>query len=160
MFQLLSQVAGRSGRAEKQGMVYFQTWQPDHPAIQAAREHDYKRFARTELSYRKALNYPPYSKLINFTFKGSSEENVQEVAEIFTENIFEEVEVHRVLGPSPLAISRMQNEFRWETLLKEKNEMEAEEIEELLERVFERFENQKPAGAHGVRINVNVDAIT
>ncbi len=158
MYQLLSQVAGRSGRADKPGVVYFQTWQPDHPAVQAAREHDYKGFARTELKYRKVLDYPPYSRLLSFMFKGSSEDRVERVAEAFTETLFEAGLDCPVLGPSPLAISRMKNEFRWETIVKIDTSWDAGQIEDMLDRVFESYEADKPSGASEVRITVNVDA--
>mgnify|MGYP000524838884 CR=1 FL=1 len=159
MYQLLSQVAGRSGRADKPGVVYFQTWQPDHPAVQSAREHDYKGFARTELQYRKMLEYPPYSRLISFIFKGSKEYRVQQVATAFTHALEDEAGGFPVLGPSPLTISRMKNEFRWETITKIDTSWQADQIEQMLDRIFEKYDQQKPEGATEVRITVNVDAM-
>ncbi|GAA5521941.1 primosomal protein N' [Aliifodinibius salicampi] len=160
MYQLLSQVAGRSGRAEKKGRVFFQTWQPDHPAIKTARKHDYKSFARQELAYRKMLEYPPYSRIIRFTFKGKRDTRVRRVAYAFTESLTEVLgNMEAVLGPSPAAIARMQNFYRWESLLKIKPSNGASAIERLIDQTFERYENRKPKGASSVRINVNVDAL-
>ena len=119
MYQLLSQVAGRSGRAEKEGAVFFQTWQPDHPAIELAKEHDYKSFARQELAYRKMLQYPPYSRIIRFVFKGKQENRVRMVASTFTESLTEVLgSFDSVLGPTPSAITKMQNFYRWESFIK------------------------------------------
>lgn len=160
MYQLLSQVAGRSGRAEKEGHVFFQTWQPDHPALQAAKKHDYKAFAKRELSYRKMLNYPPYARIIQFVFKSRHEKRVQQVARIFTESIIEIVGgFESVLGPAPAAIAKMQKYYRWETMLKINPANGARAIEHLLDQVFNRYDDQKPEGASTVRINVNVDAL-
>lgn len=160
MFQLLSQVAGRSGRAGKEGVVYFQTWQPDHPAIQTAQKHHYKAFARQELSYRKTLQYPPYSRLIRFIFKGKQEYRVQKVAETFTESLTEILgSFDAVLGPSPAAIMKMQNFYRWESFIKIAPSNGAGAIEQVIDRTFKHYDNRKPEGASSVRINVNVDAL-
>lgn len=160
MYQLLSQVAGRSGRADKEGKVFFQTWQPDHPAIQKAREHDYKSFARQELAYRKMLQYPPYSRIIRFVFKGKQENMVQRVATCFTDCVTEILGgMDAVLGPSPAAIAKMQNFYRWEAFIKIDPSNGASAIEQMLDKAFGLFDQRKPKGASSVRINVNVDAL-
>jgi len=160
MYQLLSQVAGRSGRADKEGKVFFQTWQPDHPAIQQAKNHDYKSFARQELAYRKMLQYPPYSRIIRFVFKGEQEGRVRRVAETYTDCLTEVLgSFDSVLGPSPAAISKMQNFYRWESFIKINPTNGASAIEQMLDRTFDLFDNRKPKGASSVRINVNVDAL-
>jgi primosomal protein N' (replication factor Y) len=160
MFQLLSQVAGRSGRSGKEGIVYFQTWQPDHPAIQTAKEHHFKAFARHELAYRKMLQYPPYSRIVRFIFKGKYEHRVQSVATIFTESLCKILgNTDFVLGPSPAAIAKMQNFYRWESFIKVDPSNGATAIEQLIDKTFQRYEQRKPKGASSVRINVNVDAL-
>jgi primosomal protein N' (replication factor Y) len=160
MYQLLSQVAGRSGRADKEGKVFFQTWQPDHPAIKLARQHDYKAFARHELAHRKMLQYPPYSRIIRFVFKGKKKRRVQQVSEIFTGCLTEILGgFESVLGPSPAAIAKMQNFFRWESFIKINPSNGAGAIEQMLDKTFELYDQRKPKGASSVRINVNVDAL-
>jgi primosomal protein N' (replication factor Y) len=160
MYQLLSQVAGRSGRAEKEGKVYFQTWQADHPALQAAKNHNYKEFARRELAFRKTLKYPPYSRIIRFTFKGKHERRVQRVGEVFTGCLVDRVGgFDSVLGPSPSAVSKVQQYYRWETLLKIDPTNGAKAIERLLDKTFKDYDSNKPDKATSVRINVNVDAL-
>ncbi|MDZ7716844.1 MAG: primosomal protein N' [Balneolaceae bacterium] len=160
MYQLLSQVAGRSGRAEKSGKVFFQTWQPDHPALETAKNHDYKAFARKELAFRKKLTYPPYSRIIRFTFKGKQERRVQQVAEVFTEVLINQVGgMDSVLGPSPAAIAKVQQFYRWETLLKIDPSNGAGVIERLLDETMEAYDRKKPNNSSSVRININVDAL-
>ena len=160
MYQLLSQVAGRSGRADKEGKVYFQTWQADHPALKAAKNHDYKEFARRELAFRRTLKYPPYSRIIRFAFKGKREHRVRQVAEVFTGILIEQVGgFDSVLGPSPSAVSKVQKFFRWETLLKIDPTNGAKAIEHLLDKTFADYDEKKPDKSTSVRINVNVDAL-
>ena len=159
LFQLLAQVAGRSGRSSKSGNVFFQTWQPDHPAIQTARQHNYRSFAKNELAYRKSLSYPPFSRLIRFTFKGKKEGRVQTVAGVYTGILADLLGMEPVLGPSPAVIPRVQKFYLWESMIKIDPSNGAAAIERLLDRAFERYDKKKPRGASSVRINVNVDAL-
>jgi primosomal protein N' (replication factor Y) len=159
MYQLLSQVAGRSGRAEKAGRVYFQSWQSDHYAIQCAKEHDHQRFARHEMSQRKMLDYPPYTRLINFQFKAKDGQRVAKIAHAFTNCLRAIAGSRPVLGPSPSTIIKMQGWFRWECLVKMENDASAAFIEHFLDVLFKRYQSEKPKGASSVRINVNVDAL-
>ncbi len=79
-FQLVTQVAGRTGRGESGGRVLVQTFSPDHPAIRAAVRHDYAMFARQELPIREALLYPPYSEMARIIVRGPESAPTQEFA--------------------------------------------------------------------------------
>ncbi len=70
-FQLLTQVAGRAGRADKEGEVLIQTYNPNHYAIAFAKEQDYEGFYRYEMDIRKNLGYPPYYFTVGLTFRTS-----------------------------------------------------------------------------------------
>jgi primosomal protein N' (replication factor Y) (superfamily II helicase) len=159
MYQLLSQVAGRAGRAEKPGVVYVQTWKPDHPAIQCARTHDFKAFVKYELANRKMLLFPPYSRMIVFQFRSPSWSKVQMVADKFCDAMRLEVGDDLVLGPSPSMIEWMHGQFQWEAHIKLKTTYNASIIERLLNSIFKRYETIKPKGGSSVRINVDVDAV-
>lgn len=159
MFQLLSQVAGRAGRAEKPGIVYVQTWKPDHPAVECAQTHDFKSFARQELADREMLEFPPYSRMIVFQFKSKSIGKVQLVADRFCEAMRKVTGESSVMGPSPSVIEWMNGQYQWEANIKLKRSYNAHVIEELLNRIFEKYESIKPKGASSVRINVDVDAV-
>lgn len=159
MFQLLSQVAGRAGRAEKPGVVYVQTWKPDHPAIESARTHDFKAFAKQELANRQMLSFPPYSRMIVFHFKSKSISKVQLVADRFCDAMREVAGENAVMGPSPSVIEWMNGQYQWEANIKLKRSYNAHVIEELLNRIFATYDSVKPKGASAVRINVDVDAV-
>jgi primosomal protein N' (replication factor Y) len=117
-FQLLTQVAGRAGRGEKPGEVYIQTCRPKHYAIRAAALHDYDAFYAEEIAHREGAGYPPFRRMANFLLESDDPLEVERqsvalrrmVAEAITAHNFQGVEV---LGPSPAAIQRVQNKYRW-----------------------------------------------
>lgn len=86
-FQLVTQVAGRTGRGERGGRVLVQTFAPDHPAIQAAVQHDYIRFAAQELPLRKLHRYPPATQLVRIVLRGESLQQLTLFANQLTEQI-------------------------------------------------------------------------
>jgi primosomal protein N' (replication factor Y) len=157
MFQLLTQVAGRAGRAEKKGVVYLQTRMPNHPSLKFASKHDYEGFANLEMEQRKELNYPPFSRLIQFQFKSSDTQKVSEVAEVFTSVASQLLKDQQVLGPAPATIYKLYDDFRWESFIKLDLAYGPKSIEKALARIFEVYEKVRPTGATSVRINVNVD---
>jgi primosomal protein N' (replication factor Y) len=159
MFQLLSQVAGRAGRAEKPGVVYVQTWKPEHPAIKHAKTHDFKAFARQELANREMLIFPPYSRMVVFHFKSASWSKVQMVADRFCDAMRIVTGENVVMGPSPSVIEWMNGQYQWEAHIKLKRSHNAFAIEKLLDSIFKKYDSIKPKGASAVRINVDVDAI-
>lgn len=159
MYQLLSQVAGRSGRSDKPGIVYFQTWQPEHPAIKMAQNHDFDRFAHNEMENRRQLSYPPFSRLLEVSFRSVDSQLVKKVADVFSGCLSEAGGNASILGPSPSAILRANNEFRWECMLKIDPTNGAKSIERLLDQTWERYEKKKPKGASKVKIRINVDAM-
>lgn len=75
--QLLIQVAGRAGRSERGGRVIFQTYNPEHYAIQAAVHHDYERFCRRELAFRQEQGYPPYRRMARLLYRGRNQAEVR-----------------------------------------------------------------------------------
>lgn len=119
-FQLLSQVTGRAGRGDKPGKVIIQTFQPDHYAVVAAKEHDYQSFYDREISLRHALSYPPYSRLVNIKFSGDKAELVsqaaQECAALARKS--KNASSVEILGPAPAPLSKLRNRYRWQLLLK------------------------------------------
>ncbi|MBK7702281.1 MAG: primosomal protein N' [bacterium] len=119
VFQLLTQVAGRAGR-ESPGAVLFQTWQPDHPVIQAASRHDFAAFAAAELPQREAAGYPPARRMLRVGLAARRPADVQEAAHRFAGLM----RAHllppdlEVLGPAPAVFARLQNRVRWQLLVK------------------------------------------
>lgn len=124
-FQLLTQVAGRAGRAEKEGHVIIQTYNPEHYSIQYTKNHDYTGFYEEEMNYRKAGKYPPYFFMINLVF---SHENMKRVLEE-SKYIHQILRGHLtpssyILGPAPCAIGRINNQYRFQIMIKFKSEPE------------------------------------
>ena len=118
--QLITQVAGRSGRGPKGGRVVVQTATPDHPAIRAAAVHDYEAFVRHELPIREALGYPPFGQVVRFVVRSRNETAAREWAEHLASRLRRQIEAAaeeaagiRVLGPAPAPIERLRDAWRW-----------------------------------------------
>ena len=131
-FNLLTQVAGRSGRSEAGGNVIVQTYMPEHYSIQAAEGHDYLRFYREEIGYREALLYPPLSHAATILLRGEVEAEVIQTAnhlldqlEVFKVDRFPSVEIR---GPVPAPLARIRNKFRWHFLLRSEDVGELREL--------------------------------
>ncbi|MBI3554607.1 MAG: primosomal protein N' [Elusimicrobia bacterium] len=118
--QLLAQVAGRSGRAEKPGEVLLQTLYPDHIAISKTVDGDYSAFAEGELSTRRELGYPPFSVLVRLVWTGKEEPKVSEAAHAAAEKLREQLMPlgHEVVGPAPTVIRLASGKFRYHALMK------------------------------------------
>lgn len=124
-FQLISQVAGRTGRGTKGGRVVVQSFNPRHYSITYAATHDYEGFARKELEYRKQLNYPPFGKLARIIFRSPHEDKAKEKSSTVADKLKEFAKTHgnclEILGPSPAPMTKINNLFRWHILLKAQN---------------------------------------
>ncbi len=120
-FQLVTQVAGRTGRGSRGGRVIVQTFSPEHPAIQAASRHDYEQFAATEMINRRKFNYPPLGSVGRIIIRGSVEQVTEAVAESLRcslESAREMLGVEvRILGPAPPPISKLRGKYRFHILL-------------------------------------------
>lgn len=116
-FQLLHQVAGRSGRADKPGHVYLQTFAPQHPAFQALCQNDSQKFYQTELAQRQRLGLPPYGRLTALILEGPREAQVKEAALSLLRSHPQKPGI-QVLGPTPAPLTRVKKSYRWRLLLK------------------------------------------
>lgn len=120
-FQLLTQVAGRSGRAEKSGRVIIQTYRPDNFVIQAVKENDYMSFYNNELAQRKAFSYPPYKNIISLKVVNSNRINAIEISKEFVSQLRrflkDDTDID-IIGPNPCKISRINNKYRYNIIIK------------------------------------------
>ncbi|MEC7500791.1 MAG: primosomal protein N' [Planctomycetota bacterium] len=116
-FQLITQVAGRTGRSKRGGHVLVQTCEPDHPAIRAAIRHDYALFSAEELPMRKALGYPPYGAMVRILVRGPVEMATREFATSIGERIAaacREADFRfRLLGPAPAPFAKLRGKYRF-----------------------------------------------
>ena len=120
-FDLLSQVAGRSGRSEKSGKVIIQTYNKDHYSIKYAKNHDYLSFFKEEMGIRKKLQYPPYSYLISIKVISSEYEIAKEESEKLKIRLEDNIN-STVLGPSIGSSFRIKNTYRFGLLIKYKKD--------------------------------------
>lgn len=117
-FQLLTQVAGRSGRGELPGLVIVQAYEPGHFAIEAARSHDYLGFYRKEIGFRRALGYPPFRQLTRILCSGPQTEAEEACRRIAAHLLARGIPQMDLVGPSPAPIGRIQGRYRWQVLVK------------------------------------------
>jgi primosomal protein N' (replication factor Y) len=115
-FQLVAQVAGRTGRSDRGGRVIVQTLSPEHPAIVAAARHDFQRFATHELAIRATCHYPPLGRMVRMVVRGTLEAAARETAVHLAQrlkNTIGDTPGLRVVGPGPAPIPRLRNEYRF-----------------------------------------------
>ncbi len=158
-FQLLSQVAGRTGRGTSPGRVIIQTYNPSHYAISAARDYDYKGFFSREISLRRQLNYPPFSSIANLRFLGNSKDKTERIAQQMKMRIgkilkkqFKSEKGVEVLGPVEAPITKLKGKYRQQLLIKSRR---PKYLNQLLNEV-DRLSSQI-LGASGVRLIIDVD---
>ncbi|OHD05643.1 MAG: primosomal protein N' [Spirochaetes bacterium GWD1_27_9] len=118
-YALITQVAGRAGREGAKGFVMIQTTNPDHYSITCAKEADYEKFFAEEIEFRKILNMPPFVRLLRLVVRGKDEEiannDIYKLFEIIKKMKLENV---RLLGPAPCLLQKLNNNFRFQLLLK------------------------------------------
>ena len=159
-FQLLTQVAGRAGRGETPGEVVIQTFNPDHYSILRAKDHNFIEFYREEIKFRKALDYPPFSRFINFRLVGNSEKETKVIAEemgrvglsMLERGYRKGVEI---LGPSVAPFSKMKGRFRWQMLAKGKSSQLLHQFaRELATRLEGRIKGR------WIKLDIDVDPVS
>lgn len=162
-FQMLSQVAGRSGRAEKTGQVLIQTYQPDHPVYAFVRTHNYDGFFKNEVIQRKALNYPPFGKLVAWRLKGLDAQTTADAATELTEVLQilwkrAGLDVSLILGPAPALVLKQYNRFCWDVMLKLPEEIGTTRMAKLIEAVDRDFKKRfQDSSKNDLRILLDID---
>ncbi|HDT12487.1 MAG TPA: primosomal protein N', partial [Candidatus Marinimicrobia bacterium] len=118
VWQLVSQVAGRSGRGTLAGRVIIQSWLPEHPAVELAARLDVTSFYKQELERRAQLLYPPFSRLILIRVSGKSRERVMAGTGQIGDICKRYMPGEQVLGPSSALVEKVKEVYRWQILLK------------------------------------------
>jgi primosomal protein N' (replication factor Y) (superfamily II helicase) len=120
-FQLVTQVAGRTGRGERAGHVLVQTFSPDHPSIIAASKHDFVGFANDELTKREQFGYPPFGCLARVIMRGPDQKETEGFAESFVGKLQANRQLQgidcRILGPAPPPLSKLRGKYRFHAML-------------------------------------------
>jgi primosomal protein N' (replication factor Y) len=151
-FQLLVQVAGRAGRGDTKGKVLIQTRNPDHPAVALALKHDVSGFVEYGLADRRALGYPPYSRLAMVRVSAVEEkvarDGIARLASVARRYAGTQVEI---LGPSAAPIARLRNRYRHRLMARAKSRA-------ALRHVLKAVMAERPD--HRLRVIVDVDPVS
>lgn len=141
-FQLLNQVSGRAGRGEKLGEVCIQTYDPDNYVIRHSRNNDYKSFYDEEIKIRKTLNYPPFTDILNVLFQSKDVKFYDEVIIYLYQKLKNEFSsMYQILGPSSCMISKINDYYRWQIIVKGKYDFEV--YNKIKEMIYENLQNFK-----------------
>ena len=120
-FQIITQVAGRAGRGDKQGEVLIQTYTPQHYSLQYAVNYDYEGFYEKEFTVRAMMKYPPFGKLLLINGTSKKEDLLKNFMHKITMMIKPLVESCldiEILGPIPCMISKLKENYRWQIVIK------------------------------------------
>jgi primosomal protein N' (replication factor Y) len=149
-FQLLTQVSGRAGRAERPGRVLVQTWNPDVPCIRMALERDERAFYARELGIRERLGYPPFTRLIRLVTVGERAQRVQLAAQHLAERLSLHFGVEEVRGPARLPALRGKS--RWHIVV---SSQDGERARTIVAQAIAQL--SEPYRRRGVGLHVDVD---
>lgn len=151
-FDLLSQVSGRAGRANKQGRVIIQTFNPGHYAIKDAQAHDYERFFRQEMRLRHQAGYPPYYFTVRLMASHPEEaQAARAMAKIRQELAAGLAPSTIILGPTPRAIARMKRRYYYQIVIKYKKDPR---LHALLQKILEETQSK---GFKAVQVSIDPD---
>ncbi len=126
-FSLLTQVVGRSGRGQKEGVAYIQTFVPEHYVLNLASKQDYDEFYEQEIALRQALIYPPLCDLCVIGFSSTMESKCIEASKWATQLLSEYIKANKIgfpmraIGPAPCTLEMINNRYRYRLILKTKN---------------------------------------
>ena len=138
-FSLLSQVAGRSGRSEKEGEVILQTFNPDHYAIALTKTHDYPSFYKQEMAIRKQLKYPPYYYLCDVKISGRDPQILLGEALKIKKSLERNLEGVILLGPSNSSVFKVNNIYRYHIIIKYKKD---DGLYSILQKIIDHYKSQ------------------
>ena len=154
-FQLLTQVSGRAGRSSKLGRAIIQTYKPDNFVIQAVKNNDYSSFLKSELNIRNAFAYPPYKNLISIRVVNSDRVRAVEISKQMTDtlrDVNKELLDVEIIGPNPCKISRINNKFRYNILIKA-SDKDLDEVRDHIKWIRNDFINDYKDTSFIVSIN-------
>ena len=155
-FQVLTQVAGRAGRGEQNGKVIIQTYNPDHYAIECAKEQDFKKFYQIESKIRKTLKYPPFCDIIVLDFSSLNKHEIQrdtkKLHQYLKNRIINEKFGVLLYSPLPCPVEKINDRYRWRIIIKC---IYDEKMNKLLKETLEEFYKFKTNTRLSIKQNPN-----
>ena len=155
-FQVLTQVAGRAGRGEQNGKVIIQTYNPDHYAIECAKEQDFKKFYQIESKIRKTLKYPPFCDIIVLDFSSLNKHEIQrdtkKLHQYLKNRIINEKFGVLLYSPLPCPVEKINDRYRWRIIIKC---IYDEKMNKLLKETLEEFYKLKTNTRLSIKQNPN-----
>lgn len=146
-YSLLSQVAGRSGRSSKTGKVLIQTFNPDHYAISFVKHHDYLGFYNEEMKIRKRLGYPPFYFLCYLKISGKEADYLFQESLKIKRSLERNLQYITILGPTTLAVFKVNNIYRYGIILKYKKE---DMLYDILLKIQNHYKNN-----HKIKVDID-----
>lgn len=151
-FQLITQVAGRAGRGDKEGKVIIQSYTPNHPSLKYAIDNDYVGMFKEEISIRKSMGYPPFGTILLIRGISKNEEKLKK----FMKSIANEVnkllnEEITLLGPTQCIVGKIKDKYRWQILIKGKI------IDELSKKIKDRLYEMNKSVYNEIRVNIDIN---
>lgn len=146
-YSLLSQVAGRSGRSSKAGKVLIQTFNPDHYAISFVKHHDYLGFYNEEMKIRKRLGYPPFYFLCYLKISGKEADYLFQESLKIKRSLERNLQYTTILGPTTLAVFKVNNIYRYGIILKYKKE---DMLYDILLKIQNHYKNN-----HKIKVDID-----
>jgi len=155
-FSLLTQVAGRAGRAERKGLVYIQTYNPDHYSISHAKTANYLAFYQQEIKLRRGMVYPPFSHVFMILFSAADEKKM--IASLHKLSAImrycNKSGKFEMIGPLPAVISKIKKQFRWKLLVKA---VEEEMLVQFVIYCLQKLKENDPLG--GIKIDITLNPL-
>ena len=146
-YSLLSQVAGRIGRSSKTGKVLIQTFNPDHYAISFVKHHDYLGFYNEEMKIRKRLGYPPFYFLCYLKISGKEADYLFQESLKIKRSLERSLQYTTILGPTTLAVFKVNNIYRYGIILKYKKE---DMLYDILLKIQNHYKNN-----HKIKVDID-----
>jgi len=148
-FQMLMQVSGRAGRAEKAGAVYLQSYMPEHPLFQALLQCDRDGFLNMELTARQIWNDPPFVRQVALILSGKNEQDVQASARALAMDLGKK-EGLEVMGPIAAPLARLKGKYRYRLLIKSTQHIQKDVLSTLSSVLL----------AKAVRLDIDVNPVS
>ncbi len=142
-FNLITQVAGRAGRADRAGEIILQTYAPRNYIYRLVSKYDYAGFYRKEINLREVTSYPPFAKIIRLLFTSSSEDLAKDATKVYYDKVREIASVFQkdfiYLGVMKSPMGRIQDKYRYQILMRIKNN----NSDEIIKKIYEEVDQTK-----------------